>query len=443
VQWIASQSEIMVTALLLSSLLCFGTYRAWWSAAPTAAQPSSEPLRVPKIAGRGRYLAASLVLFMLALGCRENAITFPGILLLTDWMVHRRRVLGTWPVYAILAAICGAYLSIRAAMLGGAALPPKPYVIPPSDPEFFGYIFSKACYYVLSEFLLLPCVPFGGLAYFSQHPLLFFGATALVLLGLAWLSIRNWGRPAAALAPACLILGMLAVLPSFESPHHLYLPGVGWTIATMLLLRAIWRDGRGLAAAWRRVAAWTLWGGAIALFGLMTYVSSLAIRVGQQVEDQVAAEIAATTPSIRDGDTLYILNLPTIAHYVKLILEHRLGVRDLRVVALTWSPRLLGMATPAELQLVNDRTIDVTVFEDRYFAGPFAELARKATGYSTPILPGRPAATADFTATCMDGDQTGIRSMRFEFKRPLTDPGVHLFWGSQTRWACRVAPPAQ
>ena len=61
-------------------------------------------------------------------------------------------------LFAILVAMIPIYATVRAYFLGGVAFPPKPYVMPPTDPEFVRYVVDKSCYYLLGEFLLVPYV---------------------------------------------------------------------------------------------------------------------------------------------------------------------------------------------------------------------------------------------------------------------------------------------
>ena len=100
----------------------------------------------------------------------------------------------------------------------------------PNDPGFIRFIFDKVCYYLIGEFALAPIVPFGGLHYLRARPLMFYGLTAAVVVLLVGVSVRFFRQKPGLLAPAWLIGFMGPVLPAFASPHHLYLPGVGWAI---------------------------------------------------------------------------------------------------------------------------------------------------------------------------------------------------------------------
>jgi hypothetical protein len=433
VQWIACQTELMVTAFLLAATLCFGRFRGW----PGFAD-SGLPRSAASIFG---WAAASAVFFLLALGCRENAAVFPLVLVVAEPLVRGRRR-PAFALYAVLGALLVVYLGVRAAMLGGAALPPRPYVMPAGDPDFGRFLFDKLLYYLLGEYLLVPCVPIGGLPFCQARPLTFYGLAALVLLALVIICLR-WGRGLArVIGPAWLLGFMLPVLPVFASPHHLYLPGVGWAVTIMLALRGLGAGSAPVvsrAARLRRPALWACILVLGALFGVMTFYFGMAFETGQEVEDCLAAELAATPSGLQDGDVLYVANLPVLGHYARLAVEERTGRRNLRLLPLTWSPRLLGPATPTELTWVNDRTIDVRVAGDRYFGGVLGLLIREATTQGIPAEVDR-MDDLGFRVRVLERDDAGIAALRFEFQRRPSPPGVHLFWGSRTRWAYEVRP---
>jgi hypothetical protein len=423
VQWIASQTELIVTTLLLAALLCFAEFRRW---------PSNRAVVAPDHPPPPRWRWGVLC-----------AVFFALVVLAIDLLICRRPSRPALALFAVLGIAIGVYAGLRSHYLGGTALPPRPYVVPPTDPGFFRFVLDKACYYLLGEFLLVPCVPIGGLAYLRDQPLAFYGLALLLVAVLTVLVARNRRRSAAAVGPACLFGFMVPVLPAFESPHHLYLPGVGWAILAALLFEEIGGAGariKNRIANWRRGAMWLSVTCTGLVFAVTTHFFGLAFDTAQAVEDQVAEEIASAPRPVNDGDTLYVANLPVIAHYVKLAVEERTGKRDLRVIALTWSPRLLGMATPSELTLIDGRTIELRVAQDHYFSGPLRLLIREALGGPMPGAAQQPVQHKNFTVEWLDGDDKGVSALRFTFEHDLAQTGVHLFWGSQERWAYQVCP---
>jgi hypothetical protein len=434
VQWIACQSELMVAAFLLAATLCFGRFRGWPGFGPDEGSPLARP--------SAGWAVASAVFFLLALGCRENAVMFPVVIAVVEPLVWRQRRRPALAFYALLGVLLAGYFFTRATLLGGAAVPQRPYVISPSEPDFARFVFAKALYYLLGEYLLVPCVPIGGLPFFEARPVVFYGLAALVVLGVLLVCLRSGKGPARLIGPAWLLGFMAPVLPVFASPHHLYLPGVGWAVTMMLALRG--RAARapapvGLRARLRRPALWTCMLLMGALFGGTTFYVGLTLQTGQGVEDCLAEEIAAAPRGLHDGDIVYAANLPVLGHYARLAVEERTGRHGLRLIPLTWSPRLLGPATPTELTWIDDRTIEVRIAGDRYFGGVLGVLVREATGRDIPDEVDR---TADlgFRVKVLERDDAGISALRFEFQRPLSEPKLHLFWGSRSRWAYEVRP---
>ncbi len=422
VQWIACQSELMVTVFLLAATLCHARFRGWaaWGATWTG--------------GSARWGAAAAGFFALALGCRENAIVLPVVLAAVDLLAGVRIARRTGWYYVALLGIAAGYVVLRGAALGGVQVPPRPYVIQPVEPDFARFVLDKALYYLLGEFLLIPCVPIAGLPYFQARPAVFYTLGAIVVGLLACVAYRYRRTAAGVLVPVWLAGFMAPTLPVFASPHHLYLPGVGWAIVTMLALRALAGDA---AAWWRRTSVGVAVGGAGVLFALLTYYAALIFETGRQVEDCLVDELAAA--DLADGDVLYTANMPIIGHYARLALEERTGRRGLRLVPLTWAPRVLGVTTPTELRWLDERTIELHIRGDRYFADAFGLLVREALGREVPDEADHTAALG-FRMRVLERDAQGITALRFEFVRPLTDPRIHLFWGSRARWGCEVRP---
>lgn len=421
VQWIAAQTELMVTASTLAALHCWGAFRGWWGEAAS---------RVPAALG-------TLACYVLALGCRENAIMLPCVLAVSEIAAPARRRGQALLVLLALAILAAAYLLARSHYLGGAALPPRPYVIPPSDPDFLRFVFDKACYYLLAEYLAYPCVPIGGLPYLREHPWLLYAPAALLACALSTLVWRQRATVPGWLAPACLFGFMAPVLPAFESPHHLYLPGVGWAL-TLGLLAQQSPEGRTERARFSVVVRNALTLVTAAFFAVATHISSLSLETGHAVEQRVIAEISGAPTPPKSGETIYVVNLPIVAHYVKLGVQEKLGVRDLRAIALTWSPRLLGLVAGTELTQRAAQSIEI-VTKSPYLAGPIALLARQANEGELPYRVGVPLVRAGYRVTVLEADDQGIRRLRVDFDAPL-GAGTHLFWGSQARWATQLAP---
>ncbi|MGD8450634.1 MAG: hypothetical protein PVJ57_02350 [Phycisphaerae bacterium] len=434
VQWIACQTELMGTAFILAAALCYLRFRGW----------STEGDDNRSLRQRLPWAIACLLFFVAALGCRENTLLLPVVLVSVELLLWRRRRREIGGVYAAFALVAVAYLVLRWQMLGPGAVPPKPYVFGPTDAGFIRHVVDKACYYLLGEFLLVPCVPFAGLAYLRERPLVLYGLTLVVLAALVLIYWGCWRKRPGLLGPAWLFGFMLPVLPVFAAPHHLYMPGIGWAITVMLILKLI--GGAVTRVNWRRQAAmWTsliLLGAAL---GAVTLSFGQALDAAQRVEDLVVDEVVANAPRLHDGDTLYFVNLPIIAYCVGPAVERVTGHHDLEIRPLTWAPRVLGFVgsdVDCEITWHDPRTFDVRLAGDRYFAGPLGAIVR-AAGVRDAV-PQTPASRDQhgFSVAVVAHEGMEVTDFRFTFERPLTDTDVHLYWGSRVLWAFELEPEA-
>ena len=451
VQWIACQTELMVTVFLLGATLCFAHFRCWPGFGRTTADGQH--------ARPWPWAAGAVTLFALALGCRENAVMLPLVLLAVEPVLRRSapttvslqpaaRRAAVIGLFLALGAVTAGYAVLRVCVLGGYAVPPRPYVFPPSDPGFWRFVFDKALYYLLGNYFAVPCVPIAGLPVCREHPLLFYAAAGAALVLVAGCFWRFRTEPAGWLAPAWLFGFMVPLLPVFASPHHLYLPGIGWALNAALLLRlaagahadhpsSSTPAGPIRSSRLRAGVTWTCVALVGALFLTWTYYSSLVLETGVRVEACLADDIAASAPALQDGDSVYVANIPVVAHYLRLALEERTGRRNLRIVPLMWAPRLLGPATATELTQVDAHTFDVHIAGDRYFAGPLGTLIREATGDEIPDSVDR-SVDLGVAVQVLARDTGGISGLRFRFKRALSDPQLHLFWSSRASWASEL-----
>lgn len=430
VQWLACQTELMATAFLLVAALAYLRFRG--GTAPTQGSAT----------GALPWALLCVLAFVAALGCRENAIMFPFVMLGVELTCWRRKTRQAVILQGVLLVVAAIYLIIRWSYLREAAIPPRPYVIPPGAADFPRFIFDKLCYYLLGEFFLAPIVPFGGIAYLRERPLLFYGATAAIVALLVVVYGLQRDRRAGWLGLTWLLGFLAPLLPVFASPHHLYLPGIGWAVTTMLLFERIGGEARATERR-RRGAMWALLlvllGGSVAA----TLTFSEVIDTAQRVEDLVIDQVAARAAHLHDGDTLYLANLPLIAHYVRLGVEEQTGLRNLHVEALTWSPRVLGLVgtkIQSELIWLDERTCEIHVTREPYFSGTMGYLAAQSTGNAVPRQHAADRGDDGFRVEVLQVETEGVSALRFTFDRRITAPSVHFFWGSRVLWAFEVEP---
>ncbi|MDH7486604.1 MAG: tetratricopeptide repeat protein [Anaerolineae bacterium] len=180
--------------------------------------------------------------FLLALGCKEMAVTFP-LLLLTFDAVRRARWRQRWPVYLALAVAGVVYLALRNVGLGYLYRPQPEAALPAGHALQRLLLVGRS----VARYLLLLVWPFGTSApvHFSPLPVPVTDALAWVELGLTLLllALLLWalrrGRRAAWLwlAFAISLLPVANILPlelrggSIVAERFLYLPSFFFILA--------------------------------------------------------------------------------------------------------------------------------------------------------------------------------------------------------------------
>ena len=465
VYWIACQTELMTTVFLLAGVLAYSRHAGWgWGpppqagdrhraqggvadgVAPSAATPAWRPWfggdpadrdPDPRPAWSPRavtgWAIAAVVCYALALGCRENAILFPLACWLGDILCGSPRRRWRWE-HAAMLLVAGGYLALRHQALGGFPVPPPPYLVRPEPTAAFAlYLLEKAGVYVLGLFCFIPIVPIGSQVYFAQRPEVFYGLFAAVLAALAavWAAYRF--RPALLWPAAWLGCMFLPVIPVFASPHHLYLPGVGMALIAAAALRLPTRlrphaaaPGRAGAAVGHAVPALLL-----AVTGTLTWCMGFAFVKGTLAEDLFIRDVLECGDPPREGDELFFINMPVLAYYCVPAIRHQLGLRDLRGHVLTFSPDLLGMSSPGEVEVLDRHRLRLRIRgESRYLQGTTGDMLLGAMGMRDDVARGRPVDAGLFTVVPTDVDAHGVRELELVFRAPLDSPHYRFYLGS-------------
>lgn len=439
VAWIACQTELMVTALALTAVCCYWRYSGWpVPLLPPAAGPAEPVTAAP--AGRTAWLAGALAAFAAALGCRENAVIIPLLLLLGDLMFRRpwRRRL---PVYSLLAAMLGAYFLLRWQALGGFVLPGRPYLVRPGDPQFLPFVRDKLAYCLLGLFGFVPVLPIGGLKYLRCHPVSFWAGVGGVLVGWAVLIVAFRARRGLVYWSAWIVISLLPVGAIFASPHHLYLPGVAMAVMTaagLAMLAGLWQRRQGRPGRARRLAATV----ALAIVGLtaalLCWAYGWVFRAATSVEDLVVAEVIDHGRPLRDGDKLFFINLPLIAYYATPAIEQASGRRNLRGYVLTVSPTLLRMDEPCQVRRLSAKQLSVSLERNGYFTGAMGGVLKQLLAPAVRLDQGQRIRHELFEVTVARAGPEGVRELIFQFDRPLASPDYHFYLGSRLRLACSL-----
>lgn len=440
VRWVACQNQLMATAFLLAGVLLFARSARWtWRCGEEAGRSGR----------RGLTLLGALACFVLALGCRENAVAFVPIVVAGDWLLRPGRLRGRWPIYGALMAVVLAYLILRTAMLPDWRMPGRPYAYPLGHPGFARFVIDKFVYYVLGVCAYVPIVGFSGLQTMRANPAAFYGVFAVIaglcLVAVRWLAVR----PAFVFALCIIVFPLLPVLPVFASSHHLYLASVGSTLAVVMVLAGLSKSvGRWAAPRRRRAAR-----GAI---GILAGLNVLVCVAGNVIHDTAMAgfvaagllpvrEIELLGRPLKPDDRLFFINLPMLAFNCMPAIEERAGVEPLHGVALTFAPGLMRMKRAGRIDRVDERTLRVRLEEPGYFSGLAGASMLEAIGRAGPFAVGETFTAEDFTVTIVEADEEGIYAMDFAFEYPLWDTRYHFLLGSPvfSAYPLRFQPNSQ
>jgi hypothetical protein len=443
--WIASQTELQVTAWLLLATLCYARYSAWPTPMLAARKDWYPEGRLP--APRRRWLLPALFCFAMALGCRENAVMFAPLAFLGDVLFRGFAGRGRereprrlrWGAYVMLGGVVCAYLVVRWRALGGFPLPGKPYLVSPADAGFWSFVFDKLVLNVLAMFAFVPVVPVGGLTFFQARPAEFYLPFAGVVLG--WV-VTMWmfrRRPGLLFAFGWLFLMMLPLLPVFASPHHLYMPSVGFALILMSVLgwaAGVFKPEGSPARGSRPLVALVV----VVLNGVGLTFGSWAMGwvygASTGIEDLVLRDVRQSSPTpIRDHHHLFFINTPMLAYYVVPALEQETGLHDLHGHVLTFSPSPLLMDQPGRVQRLDDRTLRVSVEGEPYFAGIAGKALIQGMGMEQMPVEGDLYDAGLYTVSVEKAEDGGVRSLLFRFARPLESPDYHFFLTSRQRFA--------
>ncbi len=405
VAWPSSQNVVMSTALLLGGLLA---YRR----ASRLDEAGAPPVR------RG-WLAAVLVLWVLALFTRENSLLLAPLLVGLDLMAGGwPRLRARMPVYAGLALIGLAFIGWR---LGQVTAPmPDVYTRRPDGDLllYAGWLLAKLGHYLTTAVWIAPMTigPTGRIDPWREVPVETLVTCVLPLAylgGYAWLSGRQRGWW---LWPAWIVLAILPVLPVIATPHSGYLCGVGMalglaTCAAGVRATSRRRLGRGLLLA-------TLAG--YALFTMLNRWQWTGIIAAERFTTEWMLRDPPPAP-VRD---VYVLNLPFVSVYAKPRLD-RIAPRafaDKRMHVLTFAPTPTQVEGRTWLEQVDDCTLLVRIEGQPYFSRFNGRFVHEAFRAGPRLAVGEAVRGAGFEATVVEDDSEGIRTLQFRFDRPLADP---------------------
>ncbi|QOJ15460.1 MAG: hypothetical protein HRU75_12785 [Planctomycetia bacterium] len=448
VAWPSSQNCVQQTTLLLAALLCYiraSGLRPGWVVEQA---PLAEAARL-----RPGWFAAVMLLWLLALGTRENALLFPAILASLDlafgggWRVLRRRA----PAYAAFALISAAFVAWRMTVVTQGM--PDVYMRRPEG-DLAGYAAwcaAKLLHYVTSAIWFAPMSvgPTGRFDPWTDAP----GDCLLMLTIVAVL----WGGYAAAcrrvrgawIWPLWVVLAILPVTPVIATPHSGYLCGVG--VAAMLCVSAALghplrasgaggalragdaapaaggppRTGRGLFARLNRAWTVTFLLGALGMSGLNRWQWTGTIAAERWLLSWVRAD-----PPPAAAEHVFFINVPLVNIYTAAALSREIGLplERVRVHALTIAPQPELFEELCVVEAVGPCALRVRMISGQsYFSRLVGRFFLEGGRDAGALVAGEAVHTAHLSARVDETDAEGVRQITFTFPRPLSDPAYCFY----------------
>mgnify|MGYP001554586139 CR=1 FL=1 len=249
VSWVSGRTEVCVATVLLLTLYTYGKYRD---------------------DGDWLWYVLSIFFCILALGCKEQSVVFPLILVAWDRLVHQERRFTLWPFPFFVPVILS--VLYRSTLPGVSQLPPASfYFHPPGTEGFFLHAAGRFFESILALIQLLShtIIPYGMMVTLPTLMALAAAAGAIV-----WALWRVVGKATAApflaywivlfTAPTCmctqlplylyiptlgaaLLLGHLAGSPAERRPAYLLLRLRKWLLVVWVLVGTLMAMG---TAAW-------------------------------------------------------------------------------------------------------------------------------------------------------------------------------------------------
>ena len=415
VSWIAARNALVSGFFFLAAMYVYAS-------APVVRQERAAPLSV------GR-LVAVLALWGLALFSRETAIVFPLLVLLLDATRGGRRLLARrLPAYVVIWVLTGVYLYWRLLVFPVAG-PPSIYFTAPSGAAYLVWAASKLLHMLFALVFQTPM--FLGLATYDvsvSAQVVLYGVMAVLLAGVAvWYVLVSRGVRTRWFWPIWVVVAFVPVIPVFVMPHFAYLPAAAFSVMLGVMLYGLRRWWRSLVTVLMLAA--TLWS-----FGVYRYLWRGILRS----EQLVCADIRANTPRPEPGSKLFFLNMPVAGIYTTVALREAWGLEDLEGYVLTFAPHPLAMEYPCVVERVGDHELIVSVEAPGYFCGLSGRMLLDGMRPAAPLKSGTLVEGELFDTTVLEGDESGIRKLKFTFHQPLDSPDFHFYISSPERPAYRL-----
>jgi len=424
--WIACQNELMMSAFLLLAMFCYGRYSGWYD---DGRQTESNR---NKGDGHVIYFVVTVICFIAALGCRENGVVLPLLLILGDYIVRPERFKGRIKIYVILGAILVAYFVIRHLALGEITFPKPPYAYPYDKPGFAGFVIDKFIYYTLGLYAYFPIVGFEWIIALRDQSFLFYGTFAI--MAFIWLALLWYFRSRRILLLWVLVaaIPLIPVLPVFASSHHVYFASAGMVLAS--IIAANWLFHLPIKHASGQIIFRSFVSILIVIHLIGFTVADVIYYIGlagfSTASQLPAKEVINADKSFHPGDTLFFINLPMLGFNCMPEIEQSTGVSPLTGYVLTFAPAMIAMEHTSQILPVRENQLLIRFEDPGYFSGIIGKALLEAMGRDVYFSEGETFTTPEFNVEITDVGDDAVHQLKITFRKPLDDPSYHFFIAS-------------
>jgi hypothetical protein len=445
VAWPSSQNVVIQTALLLGTLLCY--IRASGLGVAPDARATKSPVH-PASLGKGP-LTWVMLLWLLALFTRENAILMPAILVSFDLAFGgvRHAWARRWFYLSCFIIGCGFMLWRQ-----GLGIHPLPEVYcrrPAGDwGEYLPWLFAKFLHYICASIWLAPMTvgPTGRFNPWTEAP----GDCILMLSivgGLAGFyflaarKARGWW-----IWPLWIALFIVPVAAVIATPHSGYMSAVGFALAAAVGTSAAIRTQS------RRIARTAV---GLSFFyasgmGFMAGVNRLQ-WFGTDAAEKYTPNWVMVDPPDQSTTDVFFINLPFVNVYCKPNLVARLGpwFDDANVHVLAYAPQPFSMSRdylPESMvpklrtivEQIDAHSFTLAIDGQPYFSRLLGRFLLEAFRGRELFKTGQVVPGELFDTTILSADEQGVWKLRFTFERRLDDPANCFYLVSSDCGAARI-----
>jgi len=169
--------------------------------------------------------------------------------------------------------------------------------------------------------------------------------------------------------------------------------------------------------------------------GIYRYAWRGIVRCEQVLYAAMVEQSSLPPPA---GAKLYFINLPVAGIYATVAMREQWQQPALDGYVLTFAPHPLAMDEPFRIEKLTDRAFRLSADRPIWFAGRSGRMLIDGMRRGEALTTGTRVLGDDFDVTIEDGDAGGVRSMRFDFRKPLDSPDARFFVATRDRPAVAI-----